>query len=208
MAAGHGVIINLSTGLPFTFELNPMQVKTKKDINYFESPNIGGHSRTLFFSGFSNKKVSFSLLVLNMEDPLGVAGEVAYWDQLRSPGTGLADLAASFIGNENHPPPKVLYQFGASLVPMPWWVRNVEINVTHFHANVVGGVMGIPKRAIIDVSLELDEESDLFKANRIAERALEIGGSVKSVANDIFSTVTGARREQPGILPAADSSVQ
>lgn len=199
-ALGHGMILNLSSFLPYVFQFNPLQVRSEKKISYFEAPNIGGSSRELFFTGFSNKTAAFSLVVLDMEDPTGVVGDISYFDALRSPATDIADIAASFAGNENYPPPEVLFQFGVSLIPLPWKVRNVSITETHFHSGAIGGLLGIPKRAVIDCQFELNEESPFFKANRVAEKAFEIGGSIESITEDGITSVSRARRELPGIL--------
>lgn len=200
-ALGHGLVVNLTNFLPYVFQFNPVSVKSDKQINYNEAPNIGGSSRRLFFSGFGNQKAAFSLHVMDMEDPTGVQGDMAYWNALRNPAATVAGISGSFFGNENYPPPSILFQFGVSVVPLPWKVKNVGITLTHFMSGVVGGLIGIPKRAIIDVQLELDEESDFFKAQRIADKMTELGGSAESLVEEAFTTLNRARRELPGILP-------
>jgi len=104
-------------------------------------------------------------------------------------------IANSFFGSQNFPPPKVLFQFGAALVPMPWYVRNVDITSDWFKDGPVTGDIGIAKRARFDISLELDEESDFFKANQIAEKASEIAGSAGSVVRNLQERLNSARSE-------------
>jgi len=43
--------------------------------------------------------------------------------------------------------------------------------------------------------LELDEESDFFKANQIAEKASELAGSAGSVVRDLQERLNSARPE-------------
>ncbi len=195
MAEARGTILNLSNFLVYPFQYNPNEIATTKQIDWFKAPNIGGRARRLFFQNFDNKTVSFQVQAISIKNTLGVQDDISFFDALRNPAPGLLGIANSFFGNQNYPPPKVLFQFGAALVPMPWFVRNVDITSDWFKDGPIIGDIGIPKRARFNVSLELDEESDFFKANQIAEKASEIQGSASAAIRDLQIRLNGGRPE-------------
>lgn len=200
MSRGHGIIINMSSWTPFIFTYNPESVSTSKKINYAVAPNIGGAYKKRYFSGFDAKEVSFELTCIDMESPTGVTEEIAYFEQLREPDPGAFGIANSFFGNANFPPPKVLFQFGTSFVPLVWDVIDVKIEETHFHSGQVRGVLGIPKRCVVQISLALDEGHVLNKANQIAKKAGMFTGSAKSLIREVIHKTRGTRKEMPGIF--------
>lgn len=194
---GHGIIINKSSLAPFIFTFNPESIETTKKINYSIVPNIGGAYKKRFFSGFDSKEVTFTLVVLDMESPTGVMEEIAYFEQLREPDQGIAGF--SLYGNQNFPPPRVIFQFGVSYVPLEWDVLDVSISETHFKSGTVTGVLGVPKRAEIRITLALVEDSALNKANEIAKTAAVYAASAKSIVREALYK-RGARKELPGIF--------
>ena len=121
--------------------------------------------------------------------------QVGYFEQLRNPDPGLLGVAASFFGNENYPPPQILFQFGVTMIPVVWEVLNVEIKTSLFHDDVFRGIVGIPKRAEIQMSLSLVEDHRLNKANKIAEKANYVLGSTGSVAREGLQLAIGGRKE-------------
>jgi len=199
MAKGHGVIINASTYLPWIFTYNPERVITDKKINYFTVPNIGGSHHEKYFTGFENGEISLLLISNDFESPLGVTDTIAYFEELRNPSPGLLGIAGSFFGNENYPPPQVLFQFGVSMVPLFWDVLDIHIEESHFRAGSVTGVIGIPQRCEISIKLSVDENSVLFKANQIAKKAQAIKGSISSIQKEALFRSKGVKKSHPGI---------
>ena len=195
MAEARGTIINLSNFLVYSFQYNPESMPSSKQIDWFKAANIGGSSRRLFFQNFDNKTVDFQVQAIAQKNTLGVRDDISFFEALRNPAPGLLGIANSFFGNQNFPPPKVLFQFGAALIPMPWYVRNIDITPDWFKDGPISGNVGIAKRARFDISLELDEESDFFKANQIAEKASELAGSAASVVRELQRRLNGARSE-------------
>jgi len=196
---GHGIIVNMSSKMPFVFTFNPESIETNKKINYAVAPNIGGASKKRYFSGFEAKEVSFKIVCLDMESPLGVTAEIAFFEQLREPDPGLLGGWGMTYGNENFPPPQVLFQFGVSLVPLVWDVLDIKISEDHFKAGVATGILGIPKKADISISLGLVEDHPLNKANQIAKKAEAIAGASLSIARESLYKFRGVRKEQPKI---------
>ena len=195
MAEARGTIINLSNFLVYSFQYNPESVPSSKQIDWFKAPNIGGNARRLFFQAFDNKTVSFQVQAIALKSRLGVQADISFFEALRNPAPGIMGIANSFFGNRNFPPPKVLFQFGAALIAMPWYVMNIDITPDWFKDGPISGTVGIAKRVRFDVSLELDEDSDLFKANQIAEKASELAGSAGSVVRDLQERLNSARPE-------------
>lgn len=195
---GHGIIINMSSYAPFIFFANPESLESNKKINYSVTPNIGGAYKKRYFSGFDTKEVTFNLVCVDMEAPAGVMEEIAFFEQLREPDSGFSGFL-SLYGNQNFPPPQVLFQFGVSFVPLVWDVLNVTINETHFHSGSVRGVIGVPKRCEISMSLGLDEGHPLNQANQIAKKAEVYVAAAESIAREALYKSKNVRKELPGI---------
>ena len=203
--SGHGIIVNNDTKLPFTFTYNPEEINSDKDINYFEAPNIGGSHHRMYFTGFSNKKISFNLRCIDMEDPAGVTKEIAFFEALSEPSPDVTGLVSSFFGNENYPPPKVLFGFGiGSIAPLMWDVVDIGIKASYFHSGEVRGVIGIPKVVDFSIELSLDEEDPLYKMNKIAKKAAQVYASSMSIAREAKHKSDGSRKEQPGLFSVLD----
>jgi hypothetical protein len=200
MNRGHGTIINLSSFAPFIFTYNPESVESEKKISYTITPNIGGAFKRRYFSGFESKQVSFKLVLIDMESPTGVLEEISYFEQLREPDPGILGLATLY-GNENYPPPQILFQFGVSFLPLVWDVLDVKISGDHYYSGSVRGVIGVPKKADIILELALDESNIINKANQIAKKADMYAASAKSLTREVLHNTTGKRKEMPGIFP-------
>ncbi|MCP4648819.1 MAG: hypothetical protein GY853_01885 [PVC group bacterium] len=196
---GHAIIINTSNWMPFIFQFNPESIETKKKISYATAPNIGGSSKKKYFSGFDAKEISFTIKCVDKESATGVMGEISYFEQLREPDPGLLGIANSFWGNENYPPPQVLFQFGVSFIPLFWDVISVNITEDHFHSGMVRGMLGFPKVCEVEISLSLDEDGIFNKANQVAKKAAVIAATAKSTVRET-KTLLGrgsTRREIP-----------
>lgn len=195
MSQGHGIMINMNSYLPFVFEFNPVEIETRKKINYVVAPNIGGSHKKRYFTGFDSGEVDFKLQCIDKESPLGVKPQVGYFEQMRNPDPGLIGVAASFFGNENYPPPQILFQFGVSMVPLVWDVLDVQIKTENFYSGHVSGIMGIPKVANVSIKMALVEDHILNKANKIAEKAMYVAGSVESLVREGKHKWTSGRKE-------------
>jgi hypothetical protein len=200
LSQGHGVIINMSSWAPFIFQFNPEKIDSTKKISYAIAPNIGGAYKKRYFSGFDAKEVQFSLICLDMESPTGVMEEIAFFEQLREPDPGIFGGWGLSYGNENYPPPQVLFQFGVSYVPLVWDILDVKIDESLFHSGLVRGVIGVPKRADITISLALDEGHPLNQANQVAKKAEMYAASAKSIAREALYKARGTRKEMPGMF--------
>jgi hypothetical protein len=205
---GHGVILNMSSWAPFVFTYNPPEVESKKKINYAVAPNIGGAYKKKFFSGFDAKEISVQLVCNDFEDPLGVSEEIAYFEQLREPDPGPFGGWGLSYGNENYPPPQILYWFGVSFIPLVWDVTEVNIKETHFHAGRIRGVFGIPKRCEIDLSLSLDEGHILNRANQVAKKAEMYLASAESIIREYLYSDKGTRKEIPGLFSSTAGNLK
>ena len=211
MSQGHGIIINMSSLAPFIFTFNPTELESSKKINYAIAPNIGGAYKKRYFSGFDTKEITVTLTCLDMEAPTGVMEEIAYFEQLREPDPGITGLLTLY-GNQNYPPPQVLFQFGVSFVPLVWDVIEVSIKESYFHSGMVRGVIGVPKKADITLTLALDEGHALNIANQVAKKAEMYAASAKSIAREMAAKGVGfsgvRRKEKPGIYGRAKMDVR
>lgn len=197
---GHGIILNMDTWASFIFTFNPQEIETQKKINYAVTPNIGGAFKKKYFSGFETKEVNFTLMCLDMESPTGVMEEIAFFESLREPSAGVRGGWTLTYGNQNFPPPQVLFQFGVSFVPLVWDVLDVSISESHFHSGMVRGIIGIPKKCEINIALSLVEDHPLNQANQIAKKAEMYAASAKSIAREVLYKRNRSRKEMPGIF--------
>ena len=101
MGRGHGVILNMSSYLPFIFVFNPTEVDIGKKINYVTAPNIGGSHKKKYFTGFDSKEAKVNIVVLDMQSVVGVQPYIDYFEQLREPDPGLFGISGSFAGFGN-----------------------------------------------------------------------------------------------------------
>ncbi len=205
--SGHGVIINQTSKLPFVFEFNPVSLNSVKNINYVIAPNIGGSHKKRYFAGFDSEEVNFTLHCIDKESITGVNNQLSYFKQLRKPDPGLFGIASSFFGNENYPPPQILFQWGTSSMPLVWDVLDVKITSTHFFDDPIRGVTGIPYIAQINIKLALVEDHVLNKANQIAEKSAYMAASLESVLKDKMQSAGGGRRES-WVVPKLGTQVK
>jgi len=193
------IMVNASNFTPFVFHFNPESVRSTKKIDWHKSPNNGGASKKNFFTGFENRELSFSILLLDQVSSLGLRTAIDWFEQLSEPDPGLIGIAGSFFGNENYPPPQVFFQFGHSLSPLLWDVMDLEINEDIFKGDG-SEFLGLPERAIANITLELVTDSDLNRANQIAKKMSLITGSVNSLYKEFQSLRQGSRKELTTIL--------
>lgn len=208
MSRGHGIIVNLSSWSTYVFMFNPVGIESTKKISYSIAPNIGGAYKKKYFAGFDAKEISFQLQIVDMESPIGVMDDVSFFEQLREPDPGILGGWGLSYGNENFPPPQVLFQFGSGYIPLVWDVLNVDIKTSHFFSDEIRGIIGIPKNADISLKLGLVEDNILNQANQIAKKAATYAASAHSVARELVHKGVLSkdgrpkRKEMPGIFKA------
>jgi len=190
-----GVIINLDEGTYYILESPPRDLSSAKNVSFVNLPNIGGHSRESFFAGFDEKQQNLKITLIKKDD-LGVSNAIAWFEALTEPSPGIVGIANSFMGNANYPPPKIMYCWGTgSFVPQIWTTESSTIRPTEFNP----GILGIPWRAEVDLSLKLDETTAFYKANQIAKKAQRIFASVESTIR-AMNRAKGYKRVERGIL--------
>lgn len=188
------IMTNLSNFTPFIFHFNPENITNHKKSEWSKSKNIGGASKKNFFSGFDNRELSFKIKVIDQKSPMGVRSAEEWFSQLQEPDPGIIGIAGSFFGNENYPPPQVLFQFGISTIPLVWDVMDVVINGSNFKGDDFEA-FGFAEYAEIDITLELDTDNIFNKANQIAKKVSMISGSIASVYKEFRSETDGDRKE-------------
>jgi len=79
MAEARGTLTNLSNFLVYSFQYNPEEITTSKQIDWFKAPNIGGNARRLFFQNFDNKTVNFQVQAIALKSTLGVQADISFF---------------------------------------------------------------------------------------------------------------------------------
>lgn len=160
----------------------PESVSDTKEINWSETQVPGGKTTIKKFGSFGTRNINFSIKLASFNDNLGVTPQIAVLQSLRRSSGGYA--AALTFGDDAVfvPPPKVIYYHtAATTLPLACFVKNCDFNTSY--PNRIG------KPQVVDVSMSLmvDEDHPMMKAEVALQKALQVIGSVKSITQ----TLTG-----------------
>jgi len=133
------------------------EIKDTKPIIYAETPIPGRNFQPISPGGNGNRRISFTLPVLNKSNPTGNMTLIKQFDLLRNQAQGFLGTAAN--RGQFSPNPKVLYYWGTGSVPLVWFVAKCDFSSS---ANMVNA-FGAPQYTMVDLELILDETSELYK---------------------------------------------
>lgn len=157
----------------------PTSITDSKPIEINKVQVPGGITKKINFASFGEREHSFSFRVVNKNQTLGAEKERAILDSLRYPAVDFRNLntstAIGFVGdtvkrlfkpNSFTPNSKVIFWWGVSGLPLPYYVGDLQYTLSQFNANA--------KAQCLDVSIQLilDEDSGLFIAERVYQALL------------------------------------
>lgn len=142
------------------------------EINRVQVP--GGTTKKINFATFAEREHSFNFRILEKNQLLGAERQRAILDSFRYPLVDFRGLNTTssvtavtdtmkrlFKPNPFTPNSKVIYWYGVSGLPLPYYVADLTYTLSQFN--------GMGKAQCLDVSVQLilDEESGLFIAERV-----------------------------------------
>ena len=148
-------------------------IKDSKSIVIVETPIPGRNFQPVSVGGNGNRKISFTLPLVNRN---GIYGNVLFVKQFEL----LRNQAAGFLGiakkkGQFTPNPRVLYSWGIGSTPLVWYVTKCDF--TH-KAQMVNAI-GFPQYTAVDIELTLDETDPLYKAEEVFRNvAAVLGGAL------------------------------
>lgn len=174
-------IFNETNGILITSPTIPTTIEDKKEIIFAEA-NIPGLNYTpLTPARNGNRKLSFSLPIIKRSQGGGVLGNtglMAAFEMMRNNDNPSLLSLFSKRGGDYNPNPKVIYSWGThTIVPQEYFVRRCDFS----HDTRFITQLGYSEFSIVNMELELDENSPLYRAERTVRIINARKGMVESV---------------------------
>lgn len=146
----------------------PSDIKDSKEIVLAETPIPGLNFKPITYGGGGNRKISFTLPLINRDKNQGNVPMLKMYESLRNQATGVTKLFSGIFT----PTPQVLFQYGTGSLPLVYWVKKCDFN------NKAGWInrTGQPQYTEIEIELWLDETSPLYFAEEVYRRAAALSG--------------------------------
>lgn len=133
-------------------------IKDTKSVILTETPIPGRNFQPISPGGNGNRKVSFTLPIIDRTPGVGNVSQLKQFELLRNQSQGIAGYRAA--RGELKSNPKVLYYWGTGSVPLVWFVASISLR----HVSNMVNAFGIPQASYVDIELVLDETDRLYKA--------------------------------------------
>jgi len=134
------------------------EIKDSKSVIVTETPIPGRNFQPISVGGNGNRKISFTLPLVNRNGAYGNILLVKQFELLRNQAAGF--LGLSKMRGQFTPNPRVLYYWGVGSVPLVFYVSKCDFRHT---ANMVNAI-GVPQHSYVEIELVLDETDPLYKA--------------------------------------------
>lgn len=162
----------------------PMSVEDRKNVVFAESAIPGLNYTPLTPNRNGNTNISFTLPIINRLNNRGNIVTVNQLENLRNQNlpsiVALFKPSPQFRGN-----PQVLYYWGTHRPPLLYWVKKCDFS----HDTRMTTAAGNSAYTMVDIELELDENSSLYRMWRIELMASSLAGGALAVSD--------MRRERP-----------
>jgi len=163
----------------------PLEVNSSKVINWAKIKVPGREFEPMQFSNMGAQEISFSIKVINRSWVYGNLPMLKLFENLRTPVEGLLTMLFSKLNNAN---PKVLFWYGTgNTIPLIYYVEQCDFK------HILFNKLGYPTVTDVDMKLVLDEDTILYKAEKIARMVLTFAG----MAEAVFQVVKSFLGEKP-----------
>ncbi len=172
-------IYNETNFILITSPTIPTTVEDKKNIIFAESTVMGLNYTPITPARNGNRTVSFSLPIIKRtpNSAFGNTGIMAAFEMLRNNDN--PSLMSLFGANQFNPNPKVIYHWGThTLLPQEYFVKRCDFS----HDTRFVTKTGHTEYSIVNMELELDENSLLYEAERVVRVINARKGLVDSVS--------------------------
>jgi hypothetical protein len=163
----------------------PGDIVDSKNVILTETPIPGLNYQPIQQGGNANRKLSFTLPLLEKNNTIGNSLLLAQFATLRNQS---GNLLNNFKGQFT-PNPKVLYFWGTMSVPLVY--RVAKVNFTH-KKNWVNQ-QGRPQYSEVQIELILDEKDPAYKAEEMFREVSALTGATIYSFDNTVSPVVGGR---------------
>lgn len=132
------------------------EIKDSKSIVMTETPIPGRNFQPVSAGGNGNRKVSFTLPIVNRNGAVGNVLLLKQFDMLRNQAKGFLGLGST--KGQFSPNPKVLYYWGIGSMPLVYYVSKCEFRSVSSMTNAIGQ----PQMTYVDMEFILDEADPLY----------------------------------------------
>lgn len=139
----------------------PGDIVDTKDILYTEVPIPGRNFAPVNIGGNGNRKIAFTLPLMQRDDVLGNSVLLKQFAQLRNQFAPIGQQAQQFNSN-----PKVLYYWGIGSVPLIYFVKTISFSHKARWVNAAGN----PQYSEASIELWLDESDPIYSAEESFRR--------------------------------------
>lgn len=158
-----------------------------KSIVLTEQPVPGLGYEPISTGGFGNRKISFTIPLINRNKTIGNTLLLKQLDLLRH-AVGEDFFSLSSQGQFARGP-QVLYSWGTGSIPLVYFVSKCDFQ----HRTSLVNDIGFPGWTDCQIELILDQENPLYKVEEAFRKISAIAGSVVNTFNLIQSEIQGTR---------------
>jgi hypothetical protein len=137
------------------------EIKDVKSVVIVETPIPGRNFQPVSVGGNGNRKISFTLPIVNRNGSYGNILLVKQFELLRNQSAGFLGTAKK--KGQFTPNPRVLYSWGIGSVPLVWYVSKCDFS----HRAQMVNAIGFPQYSAVEIELTLDETDPLYKAEEM-----------------------------------------
>jgi len=157
----------------------PSDIADSKDIILSEAPVPGSNFMPINYGGGGNRKISFTLPIVNRNNSIGNLLLLKQFDMLRNQYTSLVDVFSA----QFKPTPRVLYYYGLGSIPLVYWVKKCDFT----HKQGLVNELAFPQFTEVSMELWLDEKNMLYRAEEIFRKVSALAGMVVGVYDLVTS---------------------
>lgn len=151
-------------------------ITDSKSVVVTETPIPGRNFQPVSVGGNGNRKVSFTLPVINRNGYVGNLLMLKQFDLLRNQAQGPLGLSKS--KGQFSPNPRVLYYWGVGSVPLVWYVTKCDFR----HSSGMVNALASPQLTYVEIELLLDETDPLYKAEEAYRNVAAVLGEAMATA--------------------------
>lgn len=172
-------MVDLNNYTVITLPNVPLSVSSSKPITWSKVSVPGREFQPMQFSNMGAQQISFEIKLANRNWMWGNVPILKLFENLRTPAESLLTMLFDNVSNAN---PQVLFWYGTgNLIPLVYYVEQCDFTHNAFTQ------MGYPAVTDISMSLTLDEDSVLYKAEKMARFIMMYVGMAESIYNVINS---------------------
>lgn len=157
----------------------PVSISDKKKIIYADTPIPGRNTNIKYGIRGEGRIISFTLPIINRISSLGNANYLAPFEILRNADN--PELLSLFQGDIKlfKEYPKVYYSWGTNSIPMEYFVISCDFD----HNSTLTNKLGMSQYTDVSLTLELNEDSSLYRAEKILRVVKARAGMVENAIN-------------------------